>query len=415
MAATGEAARSSPHRPPGRGPRLVAAARLAAPAMVVYLALRVISLDVLVLLTSLGRRSEPGRMVYWDGSTNAWRGYQSINDVLLSWDGRWYSKIAEFGYTSHTAGVDEHGIPYTHRLAFFPLYPYLARSLTWLPGLNAAGACLLVSFLASIAAAWAIFAIGNHLRGRRFGIILAALWAVVPVCMSQNGAFTESLFTAFAGWALYAVLTRRWIVAGAITAVAGLTRPTALALIATVGFAALVAIVLRRDGWRPWLAGALAPLGYVSYVVFAGYRLGTPTGFFELQRYTWDSYFDFGQSSFDALRTIVLGQEPLEDSIFMFTGLVVFGAAALIALAAMHRTPWVLIMFAVVMFVGSLGSHAHISSMGRHLLPAFPILIVPALALSRASIRVVAVVLGLLAVLSGWYGGWLPFASGHVI
>ncbi|MBN1171138.1 MAG: glycosyltransferase family 39 protein, partial [Micromonosporaceae bacterium] len=401
-------------RPDGWRTRFLAAFRLASPALGAYLALRAISLDVLVALTALGHQLDPDRKVYWDGSTDTWRGYNSVVDILLSWDGRWYSKIAEFGYTDQVTGVDEYGIPYTHRLAFFPLYPYLARSLTWIPGVSAAGACLIVSFLSSIAAAWAIFAIGNHLRGRRFGIVLAALWAVVPVCMSQNGAFTESLFTALAGWALYAVLTRRWVLAGVVTAVTGLTRPTALAIVGTVGLAALVAILTRRDGWRPYAAAALAPLGYLGYVLFAGYRLGSPTGFFHLQRYSWDSYFDYGRSSSEVLRLIILGRDPYNAPIFLFTGIVIIGVAALIVLAAMNRTPWVLVVFAAVIFIGSLGSHAHISSMGRHLLPAFPALIVPALALSRARTRSVVLVLILLAGLSGWYGGWLPFASGHV-
>jgi hypothetical protein len=52
---------------------------------------------------------------------------------------------------------------------------------------------------------------------------------------------------------------------------------------------------------------------------------------------------------------------------------------------------------------------------GRHLLPAFPVLLVPALALARASNRTVTIVLGALALSSGWYAGWLPFISGQAI
>jgi hypothetical protein len=387
----------------------------ALPAIAAYLLLRVISLSVLAVLASAGARREPDRLVYWDGSTDRWRGARSVLDVLLAWDGRWYLKLTEDGYTDYTSGVDEYGIPYLHRLAFFPLYPALSRLLTWLPGVNATAACLIVSLLSSIAAAWALFRIGELLRGRRFGIVLAALWAVVPVCMSENGAFTESLFTALSAWALYAVLTRRWIVAGAITAVAGLTRPTALALVVTVGLAAVITAARRCDGWRPWLAAALAPLGYLGYVVFAGARLGGPTGFFDLQRDSWDSWFDFGSSSMDVLAEIVWGTEPYNAQIFIFTALVVLAIGVSITLAPMHRTPWALVVFAAVVFIGSLGSHAHISSMGRHLVPAFPALVVPAIALHRARTATVVSVLVTLAVASGWYGGWLPFASGHAI
>jgi hypothetical protein len=52
---------------------------------------------------------------------------------------------------------------------------------------------------------------------------------------------------------------------------------------------------------------------------------------------------------------------------------------------------------------------------GRHLLPAFPVLLVPALVLARTSVAKSAIVLGALALTSGWYAGWLPFISGQAI
>ena len=73
--------------------------------------------------------------------------------------------------------------------------------------------------------------------------------------------YTETLFTALAAWSLFAVMRRRWLTAGVLCLAAGLTRSVAIALIAAVGLAALVAVCRRRDGWRPWVGGALAPLG----------------------------------------------------------------------------------------------------------------------------------------------------------
>ena len=159
----------------------------------------------------------------------------------------------------------------------------------------------------------------------------------------------------------------------------------------------------------------LAPIGYLGYIVFAGIRLGSLTGFFKLQRYFWDSYFDYGRSSTAALSAIMLGHKPYNQPILLVTGVVVISVAVLVVLAAMHRTPWVLIVFAVMMFIGSVGSHANFSAMERHLLPVFPALVVPAAVLARARPQMAGVVLFVLALLSGWYGGWLPFSSGNVI
>ena len=400
--------------PVGAGGRLLAAARLAAPAIGLYLGLRAISLDVLAAILVYARPREPGRLVYWDGSTDTWRGYRAITDVLLSWDGRWYSLLAAEGYPD-LAGSDEHGIPYTHRLAFFPLYPLLARPFTLLPGVSGGTACMIVSFVSSIAAAWGLFAIGNLIKDRRFGIMFAALWAVAPVCMAQNGAFTESLFTALSAWSLYAVLTRRWLVAGALCGLAGACRPNAMALAAAIGVSALIAVVRRRDGWRPYVGTALAPLGYVAVILYAGSRLGNVTGFFELQRNYWDAYFDYGKSTVEYIGTAMLTHEPYNNHVFLLTALVVVLYGLLILLAAVDRAPLPLMVFAVVLFIGSAGSHGKFSFLDRHMMPIFPALIVPAAGLAKAKFRTQVVLLPALAVLSGWYGGWLPFGSGHLI
>jgi hypothetical protein len=79
------------------------------------------------------------------------------------------------------------------------------------------------------------------------------------------------------------------------------------------------------------------------------------------------------------------------------------------------RAPWQLTVFAAAMLVLATLSHTHMSMAGRHLLPAFPVLLVPAILLARLSNRDLGIVLGAIALLSGWYGGWLPFISGQAI
>ena len=59
---------------------------------------------------------------------------------------------------------------------------------------------MVVAWLASLAAAWALYATGERLHGPRAGIALAALWAALPVGIVQSMAYSESLFTALAAW-----------------------------------------------------------------------------------------------------------------------------------------------------------------------------------------------------------------------
>jgi hypothetical protein len=403
--------------PAGRFGRLRAAASAAAPAIGLYLMARVLSLEVMYVLAAHAHARDPGREVYPDGTiNNQWRGFTSILDALVSWDGRWYAKIAGSGLGGPVGAVDADGVPYELRLMFFPLYPWLARPLTFLPFVTPATACLIVSFVAAVAAAWGLYAIGRHVHGHRAGILLALLWAVAPAAMTENGAYTESLFTALAAWALYAVLRERWLLAGLLAAAGGLSRPTSAALIGTVGLAALVAAISRRGGWRPYAAMVLAPAGLIAYVAFAAGRLGSVSRYFEIHENTFGAQWDYGKSAWKTVTDIMIGVDDDHASkpIRILSVLILAGFIVLLALLA-GRGPWPLTVFAAATLILSVGSHAHISMVARHLLPAFPVLLVPAVALARVPIRDLVIVLAALALLSGWYAGWLPFISGQAI
>jgi hypothetical protein len=370
----------------------------------------------MALLANTAEKREPARQVYFDGSHGIWRGWTSPLDPLLSWDARWYILLAGDGTGGPVGATDPNGVPYELRLMFFPLYPGLARPLTALPFISPAVACLIVSLVAAVAAAWGLFVLGNRLHGRRAGIMLAGLWAVAPAALTQNGAFSESLFTALAVWALVAVLDERWLTAGLLAGLSGLSRPTAAALIGAVGLAALVAAVRRRGGWRPYAAMLIAPAGLVGYLAYASARLGGPDRYFEIHRQTFGAHFDYGESTWQVVKGILIGiGDDAGEPIRVMSVLLLAGFLVLLALAVANRTPWPLLAFAFAVLVLAVGSRAHISMLGRHLLPVFPVLIVPAVVLARATTRNAALVLGGLALASGWYAGWLPFISGQGI
>ncbi|MEV6350898.1 glycosyltransferase family 39 protein [Actinoplanes sp. NPDC051851] len=386
-----------------------------------YLLVRLVSLEVMGILAARAYLQAPGKQVYPDGSiNNQWRSFTSIFDALVSWDGRWYVKIAGTGLGGPIGAVDGDGVPYELRLAFFPLYPWLARPLTFLPGVSPIAACLFVSFVAAIAAAAGLYLIGRHVggekRGHRVGLILAAVWAVAPAAMTQNGAFTESLFTALAVWALYAVLTRQWLLAGLLAGISGLSRPTAAALIGTVGLAALVAAFARRDGWRPYAAMLLAPSGLIAYLTFASIRLGGYTKYTDIHHNTFGARWDNGENTWGMVSDILYGVDgDNADKPIRVLSFLMLAAFIVLLILLIPRAPWPLTVFAAAMLILSTGTSTHISMIGRHLMPAFPVLLVPALLLARARNRDLAVILGALALLSGWYAGWLPFISGQAI
>jgi Gpi18-like mannosyltransferase len=151
---------------------------------------------------------------------SAARGKSAYTLLTARWDSLWYTRVAElgYGYEVRLPNGDVHS-----NLAFFPLLPWLERLLHAVTPLSYADAGLVVSLLASSAAACGIFAVAERVHGARVGVCAVLLWAVLPVGIVQSMAYSESLFTALAAWSLYCVLTGRPLTAGALAALAGLT------------------------------------------------------------------------------------------------------------------------------------------------------------------------------------------------
>ncbi|WP_031162363.1 mannosyltransferase family protein [Streptomyces durhamensis] len=209
---------------PSRAPLL----RRAAPALLGYAAVRTLGLVVLA-------------------GWSAARGKSAHTLLTARWDSLWYSRVAElgYGYEVRLPNGDLHS-----NLAFFPLLPWLERLLHAALPLSYADAGLVVSLLVSLAAACGIFAVAEKVYGARVGVCAVLLWAVLPVGIVQSMAYSESLFTALAAWSLYALLTGRWLTAGTLAALAGLTRPVGAAVVAAVWVAGVISFVRERSAMR---------------------------------------------------------------------------------------------------------------------------------------------------------------------
>lgn len=365
----------------------------AAPALGAYAAVRIVGLVVFRAAASAAGKDAPH---------------------LLSerWDSVWYQRVAENGY-GYTVTLPDGGIH--SDLAFFPLLPALERAIAEVTPLGLAGAGLLVAWSAGLLAAWGIFAVGARLYGRRAGVVLATLWGVYPTAFVQSMAYTETLFTALAAWSLYAALTRRWIVAGGLCALAGLTRPSAAALIAALAITAAVTLVreyrggatdgiVRRNG-RMLLGVALAPLGWLAYVVFVAVREGSPFAYFDVQA-QWGNSIDGGA----ALASFILGL-PLPGMLGLCAALAALGW--LVSLCVRQRQPLPVLVYGIAVVVISLIGSGYFGSRPRLMMPAFPLLLPPAVALARLrSTARTATVLAVLAAASAAYGAWTLLGSG---
>ncbi|MEU7030143.1 hypothetical protein AB0A60_26115 [Streptomyces sp. NPDC046275] len=329
-------------------------------------------------------------------------GKDGMHRLSGRWDAVWYARIAGHGYGHQVTlpNGDVHA-----DLAFFPLFPALERAVSAVLPVDVATAGLFVSWSASLAAAWGIHAVGTRVAGRRTGVVLAVLWGVYPTAFVQSMAYTETLFTALAAWALLAVLRDRWVLAGALCVLAGLTRPTAAALIAAIGITAVVTVVRERRLRARVLAGTfLAPLGWLGYIVYVGLRQGSATAYFEVQA-AWGNSIDGGV----ALVRFIAGL-PWPAALGLCLVLALLGG--LVVLCVRQRQPLPLLVYTVTVVVVSLVGAAYFGSRPRLMMPAFGLLLPPAAALARLRARTAVPVLGGLALASAAYGAFTLLGSG---
>ncbi|MBM7771349.1 uncharacterized membrane protein (DUF485 family) [Actinokineospora baliensis] len=345
----------------------------------------------------------------------AGRNGSSASDALRSWDGQWFLSIAANGYSGVPSNlVDAFGRRSAETpLAFFPGYPTLVGWVHDL-GFRLVPSALAVTIAFGVLCAYGLTTLGTIIRGgsRTVGLVLVALFAGSPMSIVLSMAYSESMFCALAVWALVFVLRRQWLAAGLACAVAGLVRPTAAALVLAVGLAALVAIIGRRDGWRPWVGAAIAPFGLVLYLAWVGTRTGEWNGWFALQERGWDSGFDGGAAtvkfSFDVLAD---GRSVLEVAT---VGMVV-AALALFAIAVRRRVEWPLLVYTAGVLVMDLCSNGLMNSKVRLMVPAIALLVPIALALAKRRTSTMVLSVAAFVVTGSWFGAYAVTAWGYAI
>lgn len=325
--------------------------RRAGAAVALFLAVRVlglIALDVILRLRHLG----------------------GLHHMLSRYDGQWYAGIADHGYGTTIVAHDGLHSDY----AFFPLFPMLERALHAVSQLGFVDSGLVINWCASALAAAGICTVVERVTDCRVALATVALWAVYPYAIVLSMSYTEGLLCALAAWALFAVGTRRWWVAGVLAMLAGLARPTGAAVIAAVLVAALVAAVRRQQAWsRVAPALALPPLGLAAYLLYVAARRHDLMGYFHATD-GWKRGWDDGRYFVHWVGDVVRhgGAETVG-------GILVI--AAVLAICWSIRSgirqglPLEFTVLSVVFVAMTLGTSGYFGSRPRYLIAAFPLLV----------------------------------------
>ncbi len=339
----------------------------------------------------------------------------------VHWDASWYLLIGLHGYDILTG--DSSG--------FFPLYPLAIRLLTLLFGAQAAlPVALALSNLATLAAFIGLGLLGAHEATFETGLSAEAaadaparlirVTAAYPFAFFLFAPFTEGFFLAFIVFSFLCARRGWWGWAALCAALAGLTRPTAFALVpALVWEYGRQHCIWRRAFWRKsaWSAWRLwrrvetlalglvvavaTPFGLGCYLIFLKLRYGHMTTPFTAQTiYHSHRTWPFWQTLIELVTRFFEPHDfsPLSAELYLDGGLLII--FLVITLLNVTRLPllYTLYMLATIFFLLSAPIPSRpelIPSAGRYLLMATPIFLLLARWMrKRPSLEMLAVGLG---------------------
>lgn len=368
---------------------------VSAAASLIYLGLRLLSVVLITLLLKVGRF----RSMHYPGGALHW-----MTEVA---DANHFRPIALYGYYHGTVRIPKTGY------AFFPGYPMVIRTVARLPWVGLGPAGLIVTFGAGILAAWGLASIGLRLTNSpKTSLLLVALWAAAPGALALDLMYSDALFCALAIWSLYALLNQRWLTAGVLALLAGTVRNTAVALVAALGVAALVEIVTAirerrplRPLWRPVVAPLIGSLGVAGYSTYVAVKIHHPSGWFWVERYQYNMYFDAGASTLRAVWT-ALTEDPQVRLVMVVA--VILAAVVLAAWCLTEQIPLALKVYtALVVFMAITGNVHYVGGTPRFLLPSVLLGFPLARLLTRVRPVVLYPLITILGAVAAWYGLFL--------
>jgi len=335
-------------------------------------------------------------------------GGPSLSSRLTEWDAVHYGIIAAHWYPSDFVIAPDGSLAQGHELAFYPLYPTLAAFVRFF-GFSTTHALLITAAGFGLVASVVVHLLARHVVGsRRAGYIACALLGVLPMAITLQMGYTESLYFALAAGALLASLNERWFLAGALAFAAGLTRPSGL----------LVPLVIPLAAWSlhrahrpvPWSrVSAATILGFAGAPTFWLYlysRTGVLNTWFVVSKHGWGDRFDFGHQTWKFLHDMLQHPKNFDDVMAPATAAIIIGFVVACGIALSTRYPPPIIVLTVLSVAMVVGSTNYWHSKPRLLLAAFPIVVITSGGLSRFRTRTVIIVVATGLLVSAWFGAY---------
>lgn len=301
-----------------------------------------------------------GRLGHADGETlQCHYAHCAALDIWGVVDSKFYMRIAQHGYSPYLhADMATRG---TADYAFFPLYPFLVRILSWilhsppfLPGLLISNGCLLVAGVF-------LYRLVRIDYDERAGLHALQALFLFPMAFILSAFYSEALFLCLVVLSFYCARRQWWLWACVLGCLASLTRAPGVLL-----FPALVWEYLAARDFQfarietDCLLLLLVPLGLFEFASYCYWLTGDFLGFIHIQA-VW------GRHAANPLLTLVssLGSQFAMDGwlTLLFLTLVIIWRRKL------RFSYW---LFAILSILCPLSTGTAMS-MARYLVPVFPI------------------------------------------
>ena len=228
---------------------------------------------------------------------------QSWLSLASHWDSGWYEAIAQVGYLNDHGPL--HTGAYSSNVVFFPGYPYLARAIILLGGVNAKVALLLVSQGATLLFWCLLFHIlrNNPWREQWYAAMLIVSF---PTSWFMFMGYSESLFILAACLMLWLATQKKWVLSGISAIVMTSTRllgipvliaPLLSSMVASLSdFKALFRLDLFQanlKNYKPyiWIA-IVGSLGCIGFLIYCAVEFGSWNLYFDMERVGWGGTAD---------------------------------------------------------------------------------------------------------------------------
>jgi hypothetical protein len=347
---------------------------------VVYLASRIVTLGAAWAVTIL----QPAHPQH----SKAIPAPRSIAQVLSTWDGNWYLKVAFHGYPSVAPPGNFYahtGVNVQNGLGFFPLYSMLIRAASWVSPFSHQVTAELLAMVFGFVATLLVWKLASDIFDPDTGRRAALLFCTFPGAFVLSWAYSEALLVMLAAACLWWLRKERWVLAGVAALLAGATRATGALLIVCCAWSAVEALRKRRD-WKALAAPVLSPLGIVAFFGYLKVHTGSWNTWFDVEKRGWGHRNDWGWANLKTVgqflthpntglstRNLNGHNIPFKDTVGLAT-LVAFGLLALVVFHRRSRLPAPLLIYAV----GTIGlsfTSAEVQLNPRFVFTAFPLLI----------------------------------------